>query len=268
MPFKYKKVLLLGATSGIGHALAARFVETGTGVIVVGRRKENLDKFIQQYGSKGDVDQATFDITDLANIPSFVQEQFSKHSDIDCVFINAGVQRHLDWTKPEEVNLDNIDLEIKSNYLSYLHLTKAVLPYLSKAQGETAIIYTSSGLALVPNLKNPNYCATKAALHHMLLVLRQQLKDINSNVKIIELLPPAVQTELHDAKHQPEYGDRGRHLGMPLDEFTEEAYNGLCSENNEQVPVGMVKTHMGWNDWEAERQKGFAKITEMMKQQK
>lgn len=200
----YKKVLVIGATSGIGWALAAKFVETGSSVIVTGRRKENLDKFVQEYGPKGSVDSAVLDITDFKAIPGFANELFKKHPDLDCVFINSGMQRAVNWTKPETVDLDSMSLEMDTNYTSHMHLTKAFLPHLQKAAPkDTSIIYTTSGLALVPILHCPNYCATKAAAHHMILAMRQQLKDAGSNVKIIELYPPAVQTELHDAEVWP-----------------------------------------------------------------
>lgn len=52
---------------------------------------------------------------------------------------------------------------------------------------------------------------------------------------------------------------------MPLKDFTEEAFAGLCAEDNEQIPVQMVKTHMGFNSWEQERQGNFQKMAEMMK---
>ena len=268
MPLKYKKVLVLGATSGIGWALAAKFVETGTAVIAVGRRKENLDDFAKQYGSKGDVDTAVFDIMKFDKIPGFAADMFKKHPDLDCIFLNAGVQRHLNWAEPEKVDLDSVEMEMNANYISYMHLVKAFLPHLEKQKPkETAMIFTTSGLALIPILYCANYCATKAALHHMILAMREQLKDAGSNVKIIELFPPAVQTELHDAKHQPEMGDRGKNLGMPLKDFTEEAYEGLCAEDNEQVPVQMVKTAMGFQGWELERQKTMFKVQSMMKKQ-
>lgn len=51
----------------------------------------------------------------------------------------------------------------------------------------------SSSVALVPILRCPNYCASKAALHHFVLLLREQLKG--SKVKIIEIFPPAVQSK-------------------------------------------------------------------------
>ena len=52
---------------------------------------------------------------------------------------------------------------------------------------------TTSGLALVPMVRCPNYCATKAALHMFVLALRKQLEG--SNVKVIEIFPPAVQSK-------------------------------------------------------------------------
>ncbi|KAK0251718.1 hypothetical protein LTS09_013178 [Friedmanniomyces endolithicus] len=269
MPFEYKKVLVLGATSGIGWALASKLIENGVSVIAVGRRQANLDDFAKQH-SKGNasVDTAVFDVTKLKEIPGFAKDMFTKHPDLDCIFLNSGMQRHLDWTKPDEVDLEAVDLEVLTNYTSFLHLTKAFLPYLQKqAPKPTSMIFTTSGLALVPILYCPGYCATKAALHHQILALRQQMKDADSNVKIIELFPPAVQTELHDAKHQPQMGDRGKDIGMPLNEFTDEAWAGLSAEDNEQVPVQMVKTMMGFNGWEQERQKTAQKMWAFMKQQ-
>lgn len=64
----------------------------------------------------------------------------------------------------------------------------------------------------VPIPTVPNYCATKAALHSFILTLRSQLQD--TAVKVIELFPPAVQTELH--------GEGGKDFGMPLRDFTDE----------------------------------------------
>lgn len=268
MQFQYKKVLVLGGTSGIGWALAAKLVETGTSVIVVGRRKEKVDEFVKQHGNSGKVtvDSAVFDITDLKAIPQFAADQFSKHPDLDCIFLNSGVQRAVNWVEPENVSLESMEMEMLTNYTAYMHLTKAFLPYLQKqAPKETAMIYTTSGLALIPIGRCPNYCASKAALHHMILVMREQLRNANSNVKIIELYPPAVQTELHDF----EMGEKGKEVGMPLKDFTEEAFEGLCKEGkeNEQVPVQAVNSFMGFHSWEQERQNKMLQMMEMVRKQ-
>jgi NADP-dependent 3-hydroxy acid dehydrogenase YdfG len=73
MTFPYKAVLVLGATSGIGLALAEKMIQNGCHVIGVGRRQERLDEFVQKYG-KDKASSVRFDITNLAGIPSFVEE--------------------------------------------------------------------------------------------------------------------------------------------------------------------------------------------------
>jgi len=162
--FIYKKVLVLGATSGIGKALASKFVNNDIKVVVTGRRKENLDEFVQEHG-KDKAEAIQFDNTQLDKIPSFAKSVMESHPDIDCVFLNGGIQRHFNFAKPETVDLNTFDEEFKTNYTSYIHMTTAFLPYLQKQQNQTAMMYTSSGLALVPIPRYPGYCATKAALH-------------------------------------------------------------------------------------------------------
>jgi short-subunit dehydrogenase involved in D-alanine esterification of teichoic acids len=89
----------------------------------------------------------------------------------------------------------------------------------------------------------PAYSASKAALNAFILCLRDQLSHAKSNVNIIELSPPPVQTELHDVT----MGERGRSFGMPLDQFTEEAYRGLAS-GSDQVFIGTIGPKEGQMD--------------------
>jgi len=201
-----------------------------------------------------------FDITKLDKIPSFVKDVTSAHPDLDCVFMNSGIQRSFNFAKPDTVDLSTISDEFTTNYLSYLHLTNAFLPYLQQSKQETALIYTTSGLALTPMLRCGNYCASKAALHHYILVLREQMKQESPNVKVVEIFPPAVHTELHNEKNQPDIKGP-RDFGMPLDEFTSKTWKGL-REGKEQIAVGT--SEMSFNSWEQERQKGFHKMIEMM----
>ena len=256
MSLKYNKVLVLGATSGIGWALAEKIVQDGKHAIIVGRRQEKLDEFQQAHGSEK-VSSYDFDITKLDKIPQFVKEVTTAHPDLDCVFLNSGIQRGFDFSKPETIDLDMLEVEFRTNYLSYMHLTTAFIPFLqAQEKKETSLIYTTSGLALMPLPRCPNYCASKAALHHMILVLRHQLSNGPGNIKVIEIFPPAVQTELHDAKHQPDITDGGN-IGMPLSEFTDEAWKGLV-EGKEQIPVGFVGK--AFDAFENKRQEMYKQI--------
>ncbi|KAI9818738.1 MAG: hypothetical protein M1826_001326 [Phylliscum demangeonii] len=232
----YKKAVVIGATSGIGEALADRFVKEGTDVVVTGRRKENLDAFVKQH--EGHATLVQFDITQLEQIPSFVSHLTRSHPDIDCVVLNSGIQRGFNFVKPETVDLPLLELELKTNYLSYIHLITAFLPFLQAKTTHTSLVLISSGLAWIPLYRCPNYCASKAALHHFAISLREQLKG--GTVQIIEIVPPAVQTELHDEKHQPDLkGHNASAFGMPLADFTEDAYQGLI-KGDDEVVVGQA----------------------------
>ncbi|KXH59675.1 hypothetical protein CSAL01_04755 [Colletotrichum salicis] len=227
MSLPYQKILLVGATSGIG-ALAHKLVQNGTFVVVAGRRKENLDQFVAKHGDT----KAAAAVVDILKLES-------EHTDLDCVFLNAGVQRGIDFTKPEDVSLDIIHDELLANYLSHDHLPKAFLPHLSKQDKQTALLYTTSQLGLIPMKRCPNYSGSKAAMHGFILALRSQLKNASSKVKIVEVYPPAVQTELHDTKNQPDLKN-GHAIGMPVDEFANEVYQRWVNEED-QIPVGTAK---------------------------
>ena len=122
-------------------------------------------------------------------IPSFASGVFKAHPDIDFVFVNAGIQRALDFTKPENVDLDTFDLELKTNYTAPVYLSKAILPYLTAQSRPTALAFTTTQLAIITLHSRPNYGASKAALHHFVLALRQQVKKAGQKVNILEVYP-------------------------------------------------------------------------------
>ena len=90
-------------------------------------------------------------------------------------------------------------------------------------------------------------------MHHLIMAMRAQLKD--SNVKVIEILPPAVQTELHD---QPDIKN-GRSIGMPIGEFTDEAWHGLV-QGKEIIPVGSAKNAYEEGGFEKKRMEVFNRV--------
>lgn len=73
MAFPYKHVLLVGATSGIGRALADRLVLGGAKVTAVGRRQDKLDEFVTRHG-ESKVAAVSFDVSNIEKIPQFVKE--------------------------------------------------------------------------------------------------------------------------------------------------------------------------------------------------
>ncbi|KAI2610071.1 NAD(P)-binding protein [Hypoxylon fragiforme] len=240
MPFPYKTVLLVGATSGIGLALAERLIENGVFVIGVGRRKERLDEFVAKHGpSKAAVSQ--FDITKLDEIQKWSKDITTAHPTIDAVILNSGIQRTLDFTNPEAIDVSRTLQELHTNYTSYLLLTTYLLPHLKTiAPQPAALVAVTSGLAIVPLPRCGNYCATKAALHSLLWSMRAQFAHDPSwsHLRVIEILPPAVQTELHSQQRELVAIGEGN-IGIPLAQFTDEAWAGLL-RGDDEVPVGIV----------------------------
>lgn len=138
MSFPYKHVLLVGATSGIGLAMATRLVKEGVKVTVVGRRKERLEQFVQENGSNASM--AQFDMTNTAGAPQFAADMLKQFPDLDCVFLNAGTQRPYSWDKPESVDLKGFLDEMHVNFNCMVVMTHAFLPLLMKQKSKTGII--------------------------------------------------------------------------------------------------------------------------------
>lgn len=128
MAFPYKHVLLVGATAGIGKALAERLLDSGIKVSVVGRRKDRLEEFVQKYGPDK-VQAFPFDLANVNEIPRFVQTVVAK-ADIDCLFLNAGFQRVHNLANPSGFDLEQFNEQIQVNLTSLVTLTHAFLPYL------------------------------------------------------------------------------------------------------------------------------------------
>lgn len=98
MSSPYKSVLTIGATSGIGLGMAEKLVLEGSKVIAVSRRQDRIDDFIHKHRSKAD--GLTYYIDDSERLDDFVRTATSKHLDIDCVFLKAGIQGMHDFSKP------------------------------------------------------------------------------------------------------------------------------------------------------------------------
>ncbi|KAK1719413.1 hypothetical protein CaCOL14_006101 [Colletotrichum acutatum] len=269
MPFPSKTALITGATAGIGLALAERLIANGTFVIAVGRRRDRLDALVSAHGADK-VAAEPFDIADLAALPAWAEKITSTHPTLDTIILNAGIQRSIDFTSPSTISLPSVSAELTTNYLAPIHLITHFLPHLQSlntstttTQTQASIILVSSGLAFVPIPRCPNYCATKSALHSLAWSLRAQLQSSPSSahIRVVEVVPPAVQTELHS--QQPDLVAAGQaNFGMPLDEFTDETWAALEKRNEDEIIVGPAKN---FAHVETDKRNMFDKMAESFK---
>lgn len=184
-------ILVTGATSGIGRALAEAFHDRGNRVIVTGRRKALLDQITaERPGLIG----LTLDLGNPLSLPRLSAEIRASFPELNVLIANAGISRAEDITAD---GWDAADAEAIVATNGVLRVTAAVLPLL-KEQPNATLMATSSNLAFVPRADFPSYCASKAFLHSWLQSLRHQLRNIP--VEVLELAPPYVQTELTGAR--------------------------------------------------------------------
>ncbi|OQD80245.1 hypothetical protein PENANT_c037G00861 [Penicillium antarcticum] len=237
--------------------MANRLLEGGFKVTVVGRRQDRLDEFVRMNG-KEKASGVAFDIADMKAIPGFVESVTKQFPDIECVFFNAGVQHMYDMTDPAKFNLDQFQNEVSVNFNSFVALTHAFLPFLTEKDTTTSFIFTGSHIAIVPAFPMPAYCASKAALNVFTLCLREQLSK--TNVKVIEISPPVVQTELHDYMGE----EKGRSMGMPVSQFVEAAFDGLVA-GKDTIIIGSAGPAEEFNDILDKRRAAFDGMTKLVR---
>jgi uncharacterized oxidoreductase len=212
-------ILITGGTSGIGLAFAEEFDRLGNTVIICGRR---ADRLIQIRERNKNIVTRVCDITIPSEREALAEWVISNFPDLNILVNNAGIQLVTDLTKP--VNLNRVREELETNLVAPIHMSSLLVETISEKYN-SAIINISSGLAFVPISFMPVYCATKAALHSITLSLRHQLR--NSMVKIFEIAPPSVNTELgHDRRE-----DKNElHGGLPISDFIEEAMDAIKND--------------------------------------
>lgn len=199
-------ILITGGGSGIGEALARRFHDAGNTVIIAGRRREALEAAI---AGRPNMHAMTLNIESPEAIEAFARDLLAAHPALNVLVNNAGVMQHEDVGTRRD--LTGAEAAITTNLLGPIRLTNALVDHL-KAQANAAIVNVTSGLAFVPLVVAATYSATKAAIHSYTVSLRETLAG---QVEVIELAPPAVQTDLTP-------GQRTREGYQPLDEFADE----------------------------------------------
>jgi short-subunit dehydrogenase involved in D-alanine esterification of teichoic acids len=110
-----------------------------------------------------------------------------------------------------------------------------------------------------------NYCAIKSALHSICWTLRTQLgeDEASGHIRVVEIIPPAVQTELH--LQQPDLVEKGLgNIGITIEEFMDDAWSGLTT-GKEEIMVGPIKERFG--QVEEGRKAAYQHLLEVIRKQ-
>jgi len=212
--------IVTGGAGGLGFAMAKELISQGKKVIIVGRTESKLQAASKELGN--DAPYYILDTGDTKAIPAFVKKMLAEHPEVDCLINNAGVQRPLDVNQFE---LDKADQEIAINISGPMHLTIGLLQHF-KTKDAAVVMNVSSVLGFVPfSIVNPVYNGSKAWVHFWSMNLRTQLKD--SNVKVVEIVPPTVATDLHRERSDPDDNKKDKNPNaLSVEEFIEYVKKG------------------------------------------
>ena len=185
-----KVMLITGATSGVGKALAEHFYKKNYKLVLVGGSKEKVNKQSKKF--KKNTLFLCADLTKSEDIKMVVTKSITKFKKIDILIANAGLY------EPDKIisgNPDRWDRVISVNVTSVFRLVNLVLPYMKKNKfGDIAITSSISGHQAIH--WEPIYSASKHAIQSFAHGLRTQVSK--NNIRVISIAPGMIMTELWD----------------------------------------------------------------------
>ncbi|GAB3165773.1 SDR family oxidoreductase [Telluribacter humicola] len=227
-------ILITGGSSGIGLAMAEVFVKAGNEVLICGRSESKLSEAKQKLPQ---LHTRVCDVAKKAERQELYQWAISEFPHINMLVNNAGIQREIDFLTGA-AELDDEESEIETNLTASIHLCALFIPHFLTQKTECAILNVTSGLAFIPLKIVPVYCATKAALHSFSISLRSQLAK--TNVRVFEIAPPIVKTDLHREAKARTQAQRG----IPASEVADATLKALQNNQYETI-VGRAKALKG-----------------------
>lgn len=186
-----KTILITGASSGFGKAIAEKFAAGGWNLILTARRKEKLESVAanleKQFGVKTLC--LVFDIQNKEDVFKYLGNLPTEWQAVDLLVNNAGLALGRDSF--QDANLQDWETMIDTNVKGLLYASKAVLPYLIKQQGHIINIGSTAGKEVY---KDGNvYCATKHAVDA--ITKAQRIDLLPQHIKVTAIHPGAVETD-------------------------------------------------------------------------
>jgi 3-hydroxy acid dehydrogenase / malonic semialdehyde reductase len=199
-------ILVTGATSGFGLAIARRFAQAGHTIVAAGRRRERLQALIDELGGQT-VHAVELDVRDRRAVEDAMAALPAAFADIDLLVNNAGLAVGLE--PAQAADLDGWEVMVDTNVKGLMYVTRAVLPRMV-ARRAGHIVNIGSTAASYPYPGGNVYGATKAFVRQFSLNLRADL--IGTPVRVTEIDPGLVGgTEFSNVRFR---GDDARAAGV------------------------------------------------------
>lgn len=191
-----KRVLVTGASSGIGRAVAARCAREGARVVAAGRDGERTARTVDEITVAGGSAYGVLgDVADAADAERIVAEAVAALGGLDCVVNNAGIDA-TEWHPVHEWEIDEFDRILAVNLRGPFLISKFAIPHLVAAGGGS-LVHISSVCAVTVWAGDCAYDISKAGLNMLSdhLAVEYGPQGIRSNT----LMPGVIRTELHES---------------------------------------------------------------------
>ncbi len=187
--FKDKKILITGASGGIGHALVKKFVSLNANVLATGTKTEKLDSLKNEFPN---INILKFDISDHSKIEEFVENVYSQLVGLDVLINNAGINKdNLSLRMKEDEWKKVIDINLGSTFLL---CRSAIKKMLKNKYGR--IVNITSIVGHTGNLGQANYAASKAGIIGMTKSLA--IEYAKKNITLNCVSPGFIQSRMTD----------------------------------------------------------------------
>ncbi len=183
-----KKVLITGATSGIGRELAVQMIAKGYIVGAVGRRTERLEALKEEMGKN--LYYATLDVTQFDEAEIIYTRLIEEMGGLDIMILNAGVGSYREL-QPWESDKRTLNI----NIMAFAHGCHFAFEYFAKHK-TGQIVGMSSISRDISNWKSAAYTASKTFVNNYMTSFRQKAKRVSADIIITELVPGFVESEL------------------------------------------------------------------------
>ena len=221
---KDKVVIITGGSSGIGKALAEKFGQEGSKIVITGRRLEPLNQAKKALNAKGiDVLAIQADHSQEADNQSMAKQTVSHFGKIDVLINNAGISMRALF---EDVDLEVIKKVMDINFWGVLYATKYCLPSIIENKGSVVGVSSIAGYRGLP--ARTGYSASKFALNGFLEVLRTEM--LKKDVHVLTACPGFTSSNIRKvalAKDGSTQGESPRDEGkmMSAEECARRIYN-------------------------------------------
>jgi NAD(P)-dependent dehydrogenase (short-subunit alcohol dehydrogenase family) len=236
MQIEGKRVLVTGASRGLGLTLVFAFAEAGAAEVIAGtRRVEDRNKLKTAAANRGaSISPVQLDVTSDGDV-----EALAQLGGVDILVNNAGVAG---YGNPVTMNFADAREEMEVNYLGSLRMARAFAPFMIE-QKQGVIVNIATAFARVNLPLIGTYCATKAAVLSLGQALRAYLSE--HGIVVITVLPTTIDTDMSRGANVPKMGTEFVAAEV-LEAIREEKHDPAIGDEAHAVLDGLAKDAVGF----------------------